>query len=112
MINCQNIFSEPLDPVFIGASILGQNDIMIKTYDSQQLNFMPSNARFAAETEDGKLEIVHIDTLTDHNKTKTKTPLNFTPRYLYLVDFIAKFDFLCSTEVRKTFNYMQKYVFF
>lgn len=108
MINCQNIFSEPIDPILLGAAILGHNDIMVKAYDSQQLTFMPSNARFVAETEDGRLEVVHIDTVTDLNKNKTKTPIYFTPRYLYLVDFVAKFEFMCSTDVRKTFNYMQK----
>lgn len=109
MINCQNIFAEPLDPVFIGAMILGQQDVMVKAYDSQQLTFMPSNARFVAESDTGTLEVIHIDTLTDLNKAKTMTPMNYTPRYLYLVDFIVKFEFMCSTELRKNFNYMQKY---
>lgn len=109
MINCQNLFSEPLDPVMIGAHHLGLNDVMIKGYDSCKLNFMPSNARFAAESETGSLEIIHVDTVTDYNKSQSKTPLSFKPRYLYLVDFVVKFDFLSGADFRKNFNYMQKY---
>ena len=108
MINCQNIFSAPLDPVFLGASLRDDPDIFLKTYDSSQLNFMPKNAQFIAETENGTLETVHIDTVTDFNKAYTKTEPTFNPRYLYMVDFVVKLEFLCSAELKKNFNYMQK----
>lgn len=96
----------------IGAHQLGKHDFMIKAYDSAKLNFMPSNARFAAESETGSLEIIHVDTVTDYNKSQSNTPRSFKPRYLYLVDFMVKFDFLSSAEFRKSFNYMQKYLSF
>lgn len=108
MVNCQNLFSLPLDPVFLGASLKDNLDIMVKAYDSSLLNFMPKNAQFLAQSESGSLEVVHIDTVTDFNKAYSKTAQNFSPRYLYLVDLVIKFDFLCSTELKKNFNYMQK----
>ena len=108
MINCQNLFSQPLDPTFIGAYLDQDLDMAVKAYDSTQLSFVPKAAQFIAETEKGTLEVVYIDTVTDCNKAYTHTDPTFTPKYVYLPDFIVKLDFLCSTELKKTFNYMQK----
>lgn len=110
MINCQNLFSQPLDPLFLGMSLKENKDILVKCYDSSKLNFMPKNAQFLAQNSQGHLEMVHVDTCNDFNKAFSKTEQNFNPRYLYLVDLVIKFDFLAGPEL-KTFNYMQKYFF-
>jgi len=88
-----------------------QNDVAIKGYDSTEINFIPNNAKFLAESDNGNLEVIFVDSINTFNLELTKSGSTYKPKYIYLVDFVVKFDFLAKPEFRKSFNFMEKYKF-
>ncbi len=108
MINCQNVFAEPVDPVFIGLVHEAKQNISVKAYDSKDIAYIPHNAKFLAETSTGSLAIQHVGSLDEFKINGAKYGSGYVPRYLYLVDFIIRFDFLSIPQFRNTFNFMEK----
>jgi len=111
VISCQNLINDPLDPFMIGLTAQSKKDIVVKTYDSNQLEQIPSTAQFLAENSKGKLELVHVNSINDQNLSRSKSTATYNPRFIYLVDFVARFEFLSNPEFTKSFNFMEKYKF-
>lgn len=111
-MNCQNFFSEPLDPVTLGVALQRKKDILLKSYDARDINYVPDNARFLAETEDEHLDVVFIESINDYNRDFSKSSITaYSPRYLYLSDFYIRYDFISKEKFRKSFNFMERYKF-
>lgn len=111
MISCQNLINDPLDPFMLGLAVQSGKDIVAKTYDFHQLAKIPPNAQFLAENSKGKLELVHVNSINEQNLNRSKSASTFNPRFVYLVDFVARFEFLSNPEFTKSFNFMEKYKF-
>lgn len=107
MLNCQNLIAEPLDPVFIGMLAHSQDDFMVKTYDAKNIDMLPENANFLAMTPEDTLEVLFLDTVNEYHTTRGS---GYTPRYLYMTDFVMRYDFLKDPKMLRTFNFMQRYV--
>lgn len=111
MISCQNLINDPLDPFMVGLAAQASKDVVVKTYDFERLEKIPSTAQFLAENLQGKLELVHVSSISEQNLSRSKSSSTFKPRFIYLVDFVAKFDFLSNPDFTKSFNFMEKYKF-
>lgn len=106
MLNCQNLIAEPLDPVFIGMLAHSQDDFMVKSYDAKNINMLPENANFLAMTPEGTLEVLFLDTADEY---QIATGTAYTPRYLYMTDFVMRYEFLKDPKMLRSFNFMQRY---
>lgn len=106
VLNCQNLIAEPLDPEFIGMLAHSQDDYMVKTYDAKDIDMLPENANLLAMSPQGTLDIVFMETIDHYQGNATQ---GYTPRYLYMTDFVMRYDFLKDPKMVKAFNFMQRY---
>ena len=81
-----------MDPIFIGLSKENKLNVNVKGYDSKDISYIPHNAKFLAETENGSLSIQPLGAIEKREQVNSSNP--YTPRYLYLVDLIVRLDFL------------------
>jgi hypothetical protein len=105
VLNCQNLIAQPLDPVLIGMLAKSEDDFIVKSYDAKNLDWLPENANFLAMNPQGALEIVFMETIEDYHRTSGQI---YTPRYLYMTDFVMRYEFLKDPKMLRSFNFMQR----